>query len=315
MFTSNPSPMMRSAREVISIRLRRKKKLQPISPPAHLSCILEDIDRLNAIHADLINTDQYTVYFAAHDDIPAVMHEIGRLREISFRAVGEGTQLSIDIDAYDRYYHHLFLWDKKQQTIAGAYRIGLGRRIYERFGLRGFYVASLFVVDEPAHHLFARGIELGRAFVSPDYQQKPLPLYLLWEGIRKVLVKEEGHECVFGCVSISNAFSNRSKSLMISFLRRYYFDAEMSAYVRPRKAFVWRGNVRALQRELDGIDNNIKALDRLVIQQQPDGLHVPILLKKYLKQRARLVAFNVDPRFNNSLDGFMYIAIQDLPPM
>ncbi len=308
--------MIRTARDVISFRLgslKRKKRMQPIAPPRSKVEMMAEIKHLNAINAKVLETAQYVVYFSPSKHLPNIMLEIARLREIAFRAIGEGTQKNMDIDRYDAYYHQLFLWDKQQNTIAGGYRIGLGKNIYQQYGLSGFYVASMFVVEKPAHHILARGLELGRAFVCPEYQQKPLPLFLLWKGIREVAKIEEGHDYMFGCVSISNAFNKRSKSIMISFLRRYYFDNVLSQHIHPRKPFTLRGNLRALKREIDGIQNNIKALDKLIAQQQPDGLHVPILLKKYLKQNARLVAFNIDPTFNNCLDGLMYIAIKDLP--
>lgn len=294
-------------------RLPFRRRLQPIVELAHPKLIINEISKLENSGNRILETGQYAVYFAPYDDIPGIMHNIGCLREYTFRHVGEGTNLPIDIDPYDKLYRHLILWDKLHQTIVGAYRIGLGVDVFPKHGLKGFYVPSLFVVRKQAEKLFASGIELGRAFIVPEYQQKPLPLYLLWQGIRQVIERYPEHKYIVGCVSISNAFSKKSKSLMISYLRRHHFDYTLTPYIKPRRPFVLKGNLNELNRELDGIDSNIKALDQLISKQQPDGLHVPILLKKYLRQNAKLVAFNVDRRFNHCLDGFMYIAIENLP--
>ena len=147
-----------------------------------------------------------------HPTIPNIIREIGRLREVTFREIGEGTNKSIDLDEYDIYYHHLFIWDTEAKLIVGAYRIGLGDEIFYSMGKKGFYVAELFKIKEQFTPVLKKSLELGRSFIRKEYQQKPLPLFLLWKGILKYLIDNPRYRYLIGPVSISNTFSKFSKS-------------------------------------------------------------------------------------------------------
>lgn len=256
----------------------------------------------------------YQIFCSPASEIPILLQEIGRLREIAFRAVGEGTGEAFDLDKFDATYLHLYLWDKKAKRIAGAYRLGMGADLYQDKGIESFYVRSLFRIEPKAHHIFKQGLEMGRAFVSPDYQQKPMPLFLLWKGITHVVLRNPDKvRYLVGGVSISNNFSKYSKSIMIEFVKRHFYDADLAQHIRPRKRY----KVKLGQLEKAMLDkttpDDINKFDRYIEDIEPGNLRFPILLKKYIKQNAKIVAFNVDPQFNNAVDGLMYIDINDLP--
>jgi len=117
---------------------------------------------------------------------------------------------------------------------------------------------------------------------------------------------------LIGGVSISNQFSSFSKSLMIEFMKSHYYDPYVAQYIRPKKEF----KVQLKDADKDFVFDETKAdlnkFDRVIDELEP-GLRIPVLLKKYIKQNAKVIAFNVDPLFNNAVDGLMYIKIADLP--
>ncbi|MDO4763415.1 MAG: lysophospholipid acyltransferase family protein [Flavobacteriaceae bacterium] len=275
--------------------------------------ILQDIQNLKTKEGKLLFTNgDYEIYFTKFDEIPAMMREIGRQREITFRAVGEGTNLPFDLDEYDKHYHHLILWDNAQQKIAGAYRMALGVDVMKNHGIKGFYTSSLFNFDQELQPFFRKVIEMGRAYISLEYQQKPLPLFLLWRGIVYVCLRNPEHKFLMGGVSISNKFSDFSKSLMIEFMRSHYYDAVVAQYVHPKNDYKVHLSERDKELFFEGVDDDLNKLDKLIDDFEPE-MRLPVLIKKYIKQNAKVVAFNVDPNFNDAIDGLMYIRINDLP--
>lgn len=274
--------------------------------------ILKDIENLKKKDKLLFSNSNYEVYFTEYDEIPSMMREIGRQRELTFRAIGEGTNLPFDLDEYDKHYHHLILWDNSAQKIAGAYRMALGAQVMKKFGISGFYTSSLFEFDQEIQPFFRKVIEMGRAYVNLEYQQKPLPLFLLWRGIVHVCLKNPEHKFLMGGVSISNKFSDFSKSLMIEFMRSHYYDSVVAQYVHPKKDFKVRLKVKEKHLFFEGLDNDLNKFDKLIDDLEPE-MRMPVLIKKYIKQNAKVIAFNVDPNFNDAIDGLMYIRISDLP--
>lgn len=191
--------------------------------------------------------------------------------------------------------------------------MGLGVEIFKNYGIDGFYLQKLFRFEPELYTMMRQSIELGRAFVSKAYQKKPMPLFLLWKGIIHTTLRYPEYKYLIGGVSISNKFSNFSKSLMIEFMKSHYYDPYIAQYVHPKKEF----KVKLKDADKDFIFDKTKAdlnkFDKFIEEIEPGELRLPVLLKKYIKQNARLVAFNVDPLFNNSVDGLMYIKISDLP--
>ncbi|MFY8097510.1 MAG: GNAT family N-acyltransferase [Flavobacterium sp.] len=294
-------------------KLNTAKPPKQIVKPANHEQILEEIKVLKEDDHRLLQSKNYQVFLTTAEKIPNILHEIGRLREITFRAVGEGTNEAIDLDKYDQYYHHMFLWDDEAQIIAGAYRMGLGSKIYEQHGIEGFYLHELFRFEPELYSMMSQSIEMGRAFIISEYQQKPMPLFLLWKGIVHTTLRYPEHKYLIGGVSISNQFSEFSKSLMIEFMKSHYWDPFVAQYVHPKKEF----KVKLKDADKDFVFNETEAdlnkFDKIIDEVEPGDLRLPVLIKKYIKQNARVVSFNVDPLFNNSVDGLMYIKIADLP--
>ncbi|MFD0861122.1 GNAT family N-acyltransferase [Sungkyunkwania multivorans] len=272
-----------------------------------------EIDDLRKADFRLLQSKNYEVYLAEASKMPKVLREIGRLREITFREVGEGTNQPIDLDQFDRYYHHMFLWDSDKKRIAGAYRMGLGSKIFATYGIDGFYLQDLFRFEPELHRMMSQSIEMGRAFIVSDYQQKPMPLFLLWKGIVHTTLRFPEHKYLIGGVSISNQFSNFSKSLMIEFMKSHYWDPFVAQYVHPKKDFKVKLKDADKDFIFDETEADLNKFDRLIDEVEPGSLRLPVLIKKYIKQNAKVVAFNVDPLFNNAVDGLMYIKIADLP--
>lgn len=291
---------------------KEENRIQNIIDETPLDDILKDINELKNNSKQLFTNGNYEMYFAAYDEIPSVMREIGRQRELTFRAVGEGSNLPFDLDEYDRHYHHLFLWDAADKKIVGAYRMGLGRDIMKTHGIDGFYTASLFEFDQELHPFFRKVIEMGRAYIVQEYQQKPLPLFLLWRGIIHVCLRNPDHKFLMGGVSISNKFSEFSKSVMIEFMRSHYFDSAVAQYVHPKNEFKVKLKEKDKSIIINEMESDLNKLDKFIDDLEPE-MRMPVLIKKYIKQNARVIAFNVDPSFNDAIDGLMYIRISDIP--
>jgi putative hemolysin len=272
-----------------------------------------EIEKLIEKDCRLLQSKNYAVFLAKEQDMPFILKEIGRQREVTFRAIGEGTNKAIDLDIFDTYYHHLFLWDNDEKCIVGAYRMGMGSEIFPKHGIDGFYLQDLFRVEPELYHMMHQSIEMGRAYIVKEYQQKPMPLFLLWKGIVHTTLRHPEHKYLIGGVSISNQFSNFSKSLMIEFMKSNYWDPYVAQYIRPKKEFKVKLNDADKEFVFDETKADLNKFDRLIDEVEPGSLRLPVLIKKYIKQNAKVVAFNVDPLFNNSVDGLMYIKIADLP--
>lgn len=261
----------------------------------------------------LFTQGSFSVYCAPFYTIPLIIQEIGRLREITFREVGEGTNKNTDLDRFDLYYNHLIVWDNLKRQIAGSYRIGKGKDILNQYGKNGFYISSLFKIKKEFSPILKKSFELGRSFIVLEYQRQPLSLFLLWKGILWYLMKNPDYEYLIGPVSISNAFSKQSKSLIVQFIKENHFDFYLSDFITPRKKFQIQKNI--LQNNkiiLEGVENNIKILDLYINEFQPE-LTIPVLIKKYLQMNGKVIGFNIDPAFSNCLDGLVLVNISDIP--
>ena len=294
-------------------KIKIKKSSKEITPQKSIDSFAKEVDVLRENNGRLLESKNYEVFFAKAKQIPNLLHEIGRLREITFRDVGEGTKKSIDLDKYDRYYYHMFLWDRKANCLAGSYRMGLGKEIYKKYGINGFYVQTLFRIEPELHQMMENTIEMGRAFIIKEYQQKPMPLFLLWKGIVHVTLRYPEHKYLMGGVSISNQFSDFSKSLMIEFMKSHYYDPYIAQYIHPKKEFKVKLKDDDKDFVFDATKADMQKFDKIIDEIEPGALRIPVLIKKYVKQNARLVAFNVDPKFNNAVDGLMYIKVADIP--
>ena len=289
------------------------KPPKKIATAVRVEVLEGEIEKLREKGMRLLQSKNYEVYLAQEKDMPFLLKEIGRQREVTFREVGEGTNNAIDLDEFDTYYHHLFLWDDNDKELVGAYRMGLGSDIFKNHGIDGFYLQDLFRFEPELYGMMSKSIEMGRAYIVKEYQQKPMPLFLLWKGIVHTTLRFPEHQYLIGGVSISNQFSNFSKSLMIEFMKSHYWDPYVAQYVRPKKEFKVKLKDADKEFVFDETEADLNKFDKLIEEVEPGSLRLPVLIKKYIKQNAKVVAFNVDPLFNNSVDGLMYIKIADLP--
>lgn len=287
------------------------KSHKKIIAPVEQILLLKDLYSLPE-KAKLFSYGDYDIYCAETKIIPNIIKEIGRLREIAFRGVKEGTGKPLDIDPYDVYYNQLFIWDSVNEKLVGGYRIGFGAKILNAYGKKGFYLNTLFKFDKKLGDKLSKSIELGRSFVTPEYQKKAFPLFCLWKGILKVILSKSEYQYLIGPVTISNDFSNLSKNLMIDYIESNHFDSKLSKLVKPRKKYHVKYKSTDYKLFLQS-SNDIKTLDSFIEDIEAGKLKVPILFKKYLQQNAKIIGFNRDPKFNNALDGLMLLDIYDIP--
>lgn len=307
------NPFEKANKLISTESIKIKKPAKKIAAQKNKDSFIKEINNLRDRDFRLLESKDYEVFFANAKEIPNVLHEIGRLREITFRGIGEGTNKALDIDKYDKYYYHLILWDNQAQCLAGAYRMGLGKEIYKKHGINGFYIQTLFRIEPELHQMMENTIEMGRAFIIDEYQQKPMPLFLLWKGIVHVTLRYPEYKYLMGGVSISNQFSDFSKSLMIEFMKSHYYDPYIAQYIYPKKEYKVKLKGDDKDFVFDASKADMQKFDKIIDEIEPGALRIPVLIKKYVKQNARLVAFNVDPKFNNAVDGLMYIKVADIP--
>lgn len=239
-----------------------------------------------------------------------LLHELGRLRELTFRQVGEGTGRSRDLDDFDLHYQHIVIWDGTAQRIAGAYRIMRGAQALARRGLAGLYSASLFRYSDDAIPRIAEGLELGRSFVVPDYWGSR-SLDYLWQGIGAYLQCQPGIRYLFGAVSISAALPRDAREQLVAYYQRYYGAAD--GRVQSNRPFQYFAAPPCFG-ELDAV----AAFDVLKANLVALGTGVPTLYRQYTDLcepgGARFLAFGVDPDFSDSIDGLIEVDLHAIRP-
>ena len=262
----------------------------------------------------LLSGSGLDVYLATLPPENPVMREIGRLREITFRAVGEGTGRPTDVDVYDPHYRHLFLWDPGERRLVGAYRLGLVPEILPRFGVDGLYTHSLFRYSAKLLDKCGPSIEMGRSFVRPEYQRAFAPLMMLWKGIGAFIARNPQYHSLFGPVSISAAYRDESRNLLLRSLRLSNFAGELARFVRPprpprrgRRA-EWKG------KDYESLVANTDLVGSIISDLESDKKGIPVLVKQYLKLGGRILAFNVDPDFGDCIDGLILVDLRRTDP-
>lgn len=286
--------------------------IEPLAEPIEQEILEKGIAAL-ADQYKITARGPFDVYVAPLSALNHVMSEIGRLREYTFRAVGEGTGRARDMDEYDMYYLQLVIWDREAKKIVGGYRLGQGDEVFQRYGVNGFYIHSLFKIKSGLFPVLQQAIELGRSYVVPEYQRHRLPLFLLWKGILHFLLANPRYRYLIGPVSISKDYSDASKAVIVDFVQRYFFDLALARYVQPRKPF--RPKLKAVDAALlaESLHGEFEALEDLIETMEPAHFKVPVLFRQYLKQNAKFISFNVDPNFADCLDGLMVLDIRYLP--
>jgi putative hemolysin len=284
---------------------------RPIAPKTRSGAELETEIQALPQHQHLVDSDDMQVYYGHADQIPNLLQEIGRLREITFRETGEGTGKEQDIDLYDAYYIHLFIWDRKSQQLVGAYRLGMADQIAKKYGKKGLYTHSLFKYRHSLLQRLNPAIELGRSFIRKEYQRSFSPLLLLWKGIGAYISQNPQYRILFGPVSISGEYQTLSQQMMVTFLESNRYLPGLAREIKPRRPFRptrdgWIRDEISSLREID-------LVSELISQVEPDNKGVPILLKQYLKMGGRILGFNLDPDFNNTLDGLIMVDLLQSP--
>jgi putative hemolysin len=289
-----------------------KTTSEPVAGPLMSELVAADVAKLGP-ERTLVDSGEFTVLLATAAEIPNGLSEIGRLRELTFREIGEGTGKSFDLDSFDEHYWHLFVWNKPRREIVGAYRLGPSDEILPRAGVQGFYTASLFHWNQSFLNRTGPALELGRSFVRSEYQKSYAPLLLLWKGIGQFLVRNPRYRVLFGPVSISNKYTAASRQLMVTYLKAFRRSPELATLVRARHPF--RQRASRVTRELVGAaDWDIEELSALVADVETDRKGMPVLLRQYLKLGGELVAFNVDRKFANALDGLIVVHLAKTDP-
>ena len=279
---------------------------EPVIPPVASDLMVEEICALSPDQT-LVETGDHLVFHAEAQQIYHVLREIGRLREVTFRQVGEGTGKSVDLDRFDDYYVHLFVWNRAKKEIVGAYRIGRTDEILDRYGRKGLYTSTLFRYKPELLKLVNPALELGRSFVRSEYQKTYSPLLLLWKGIGHFVSRNPQYQFLFGTVSINNEYHAASKHLMVSFLRRNNYTADLARFVKARTP-LQNGRFRNRNFKVaPSLISDVEDLSALIADIESTQKGIPVLLRQYLKLGGKLLGFNVDPKFSNVLDGLILV--------
>jgi putative hemolysin len=311
-FLRNRPDLSKTPRFRITFKRRKGVRQEEIIPPLPQEKIVEELYGLPA-DALLVEQGDLAVYHARYHQIPHIMQEIGRLREITFRSAQEGTGMSTDLDSFDEYYLHLFLWCKSKQEIVGAYRLGQADKILEQYGREGLYSSTLFRFKPLFLEQLDCALEMGRSFIRQEYQRKPQSLPMLWRGIGEFTVRNPHYSIMFGPVSIGQDYHDYSKGLMIEYLKKNNLDSELSRFVKARtpvKPKIPRGEKKQLKSCLADIDD----VSMMISELEKDGRGIPILLRHYLKLSGTLISFNLDRDFSDAIDGLILVDLTKTDP-
>ena len=249
-------------------------------------------------------------FFARGEEIPNLMDEIGRLREATFRKAGEGTGEEKDIDRFDDYYTQLFTWDREKGQLVGAYRLASVAEVIRNHGLKGLYTHSLFHFNHDYVDAIGTSIELGRSFIRFEYQRNPTGLFLLWKGIGAWLARNPQHHTMFGAVSISKRYSERSREVMSEYLSNCLGAPALAKLVTPRCPFSTLDSNHFDNHTSDRRSLTVRDISKVISEIEHDGKGLPVLIELYVKLGGRFLGFNLDPDFSDVLDGLVVVDLR-----
>ncbi len=279
--------------------------LSPIAAPRSSNALAEEITGLPKDHL-LLENEEYAVIHAHGRLLRHTLEEIGRLRETTFREIGEGTGRSLDLDRFDAHYTHLFVWNREKREMVGAYRLGKTDEILKRLGKRGLYTSTLFHYDTALLAKLGPALELGRSFVRREYQRRYLPLLLLWKGIGQFVCRNPQYKILFGPVSITNDYHSFSRQLLVTFLKVNHWIPELACSVKAKRPLRMKPPKIGSQDPVKVI-RDIEDISDVIAEIENAKIGIPVLLRQYLKLGGRLIDFSVDPSFNSALDGLMLV--------
>jgi putative hemolysin len=281
---------------------------RPLALPVQPQVLSEELANLPRDRC-LIEGGDLAVYLLRAQEVPHLQHELGRLRELTFREAGEGTGKSLDLDRFDLYYWHVVLWNRLKQELVGAYRVGSTADILPQYGVDGLYTSTLFRYEPQLFQKLGPALELGRSFIRPEYQRQYAPLLLLWKGIARLVASRPETPVLFGAVSISNNYSRISREMIYGFFEARKYDEELTDLIEPRRPFrperLRRWDWSALCSALD-----LDELSQPIADVESDGKGLPILIRQYAKVGGKLLGFNVDHKFSDVLDGLVMVDLR-----
>jgi putative hemolysin len=293
-----------------AVRSRLAFKMQEaVAAPVPVDLLAEEVSRMPEDRC-LAESGDLAVYLGAASELPHMLREVGRLREVTFRCVGEGTGRSVDLDRFDHHYWHVLLWNRNTRELVGAYRAGNTSDIVAQYGIGGLYTSTLFRYDRRILQELGPALELGRSFVRPEYQRQYAPLLLLWKGIARLIATRPETPVLFGAVSISNDYNQASRQMIYRYFSERMRTDALAGLVEPRQPFrpapLRRGDCRSTSFAVRDLDE----LSEHIARTEPDGKGLPILLRQYAKIGGRMVGFNVDRKFSSVLDGLVVVDLR-----
>lgn len=290
-----------------------RKSQEAIVPPVPQGLLESDLTAMPP-EALLTETNEFAVYAARAPEMPHLLEELGRLREVTFRAAGEGTGKRTDIDHFDAYYWHLLLWSKEKRELVGAYRAGNTDEIIRAHGVKGLYTNTVFRYDESLFMKIGSALELGRSFIRTEYQRQYAPLLVLWKGIARFVARHPETPVLFGAVSISNEYSRLSREMIVRYFESREDGREFADLIHPRTPFrmpkLRRWDCRAFCNALHNLDELAEPISDL----EEDGKGLPILIRQYAKLGGKLVGFNLDRKFSDVVDGLVIVDLRETEP-
>lgn len=294
----------------LALRSKLAEKIQePIAVAIPQATMSEEIAKLPPNRC-LVENGEFAVCLGMASEIPQLLLEVGRMRELTFRRAGEGTGKTRDLDLFDQYYWHVVLWHKTKQELVGAYRAGSTKEILAEHGVSGLYTSTLFRYDERLFEKLGPALELGRSFVRPEYQRQYAPLLLLWKGIARLVATRPEIPVLFGAVSISNDYNQASREMIYRFFESRMQEDDLAGLIEPRRKFrpalLRQWDCRAMCCALRDLDE----LSQPITDVELDGKGLPILLRQYAKIGGKLLGFNVDRKFSNVLDGLVVVDLR-----
>jgi putative hemolysin len=308
------APGQKKRRLHLPVRITRPKpEHEPVVSAEPTEILAAELARLPS-GQKLLESGAMEVYYAEARQIPHLLREIGRLREITFREVNEGTGLSIDLDRFDDYYIHVFIWQKQKQEVVGAYRLGKSDRIFEVLGKKGLYTSTLFKYRKKLLKKISPALEMGRSFIRREYQRSHAALPTLWKGLAHYIAAHPEYKILFGPVSINSEYQTTSRQLLVSFLKQNESLPDLAKLVKPRTPM----RVNPIRKwKLRKVKTSVKDLDdveSLIADIETNLTGVPILLRQYLRLGGKLLAFNIDPDFSYVLDGLILVDLTKTEP-
>lgn len=257
--------------------------------------------------------DGMKIYLCLQNDAPQVLNEIARLREQTFRKVGEGTGKSMDIDAYDSYYKHIVLWDEDELEVVGSYRLGITKDILETYGAEGLYNSAQFTLSPKFLTIVGDSLEVGRSFIQQKYWRSNALDYI-WQGIGAYLSLNPQFKYLWGAVSISNSYPELAKSLITKYYSKWYFVEESLA--EPHNHYIVNKaddveaslilNSGALMSDFRNLKAALKNM----------GLSIPVLYRRYIDLTEQggsvFVSWCVNKNFNDAVDGLIIVDLSQL---